>query len=65
MFLLYQNKKKYIKKEKEECDNKMGYLRKNKYGRTKEHWVGFFFQNFSLILNEKRDILVIFKEVDG
>ena len=31
-----------------------------------QHWVGFFFlKTFSLILNEKRDILVIFKEVDG
>jgi hypothetical protein len=25
----------------------------------------FFLKTFSLILNEKRDILVIFKEVDG
>ena len=36
----------------------------NTGGRRIIGWV-FFFQNFSLILNEKRDILVIFKEVDG
>jgi hypothetical protein len=46
LFLLYQKFKKKIKKEEEECDNKMGNLRKTNTGGGAALGGVFFSQNF-------------------